>query len=92
MRVIVQGYFEDLLDEVRYQLYPSSFYEAKEKFRDLGLGYDLIHACKYDCILYWKEFSNSQQCPVCHGPRYKINGGKSKIPHKVLCHFLLISK
>ena len=31
---------------------PSSYYEAKKKLRDLGLGYDLIHACKYDCILY----------------------------------------
>ena len=31
---------------------PSSYYEAKKKLRDLGRGYDLIHACKYDCILY----------------------------------------
>ena len=31
---------------------PSSFYEAKRKLRDLGLGYDSIHACKYDYILF----------------------------------------
>ena len=31
---------------------PSSFYEAKRKLRDLGLGYKNIHACKYDCVLY----------------------------------------
>ena len=34
---------------------PSSFYDAKWKLRDLGLGYEIIHACKYDCVLYWKE-------------------------------------
>ena len=72
---------------------PSSFYEAKKKLRDLGLGYDLIHTCKFDCILYWKEFSDSQQCPVCHEPRYIINDVKGKkIPHKVLCHFPMIPR
>ena len=25
---------------------PSSFYEAKRKLYDLGLGYETIHACK----------------------------------------------
>ena len=29
---------------------PSSFYEAKQKLRDLGLRYETIHACKYDCV------------------------------------------
>ena len=31
---------------------PSSFYEAKQNLGDLGLGYETIHACKYDCVLY----------------------------------------
>ena len=31
---------------------PSSFYEAKRKLRDFGLGYETIHACKYNCVLY----------------------------------------
>ena len=26
---------------------PSSYYEAKKKLHDLGLGYDLIHACMH---------------------------------------------
>ncbi|KAA0061298.1 CACTA en-spm transposon protein [Cucumis melo var. makuwa] len=37
---------------------PSSFYEAKRKLHDLGLGYETIHACKYDCVLYLKEFTD----------------------------------
>ncbi|KAA0053370.1 CACTA en-spm transposon protein [Cucumis melo var. makuwa] len=50
---------------------PSSFYEAKRKLRDLGLGYETIHACKYDCVLYWKEFAYLQHCPICGEARNK---------------------
>ncbi|KAA0059798.1 uncharacterized protein E6C27_scaffold108G00640 [Cucumis melo var. makuwa] len=50
---------------------PSSFYEAKRKLRHLGLGYETIHACKYDCVLYWKEFVDLQNCPTCGEARYK---------------------
>ncbi|KAA0063910.1 uncharacterized protein E5676_scaffold1827G00430 [Cucumis melo var. makuwa] len=50
---------------------PSSFYEAKRKLRDLVLGYETIHACKYDCVLYWKEFANLQHCPTCGEAKYK---------------------
>ncbi|KAA0043334.1 CACTA en-spm transposon protein [Cucumis melo var. makuwa] len=44
---------------------PSLFYEAKRKLRDLGLGYETIHMCKYGCVLYWKEFADLQHCPRC---------------------------
>ena len=37
---------------------PSSFYEAKRKLCNLGLGYEIIHDCKYNCGLYWKEFED----------------------------------
>ncbi|TYK00982.1 potassium transporter 19-like [Cucumis melo var. makuwa] len=50
---------------------PSSFYEEKRKLRDLGLRYETIHACKYDCVLYWKEFADLQHCPTCGEARYK---------------------
>ena len=43
---------------------PSSLYEAKRKLHDLGLGYETIHAYKYDYVLYWKEFTNLQHCPT----------------------------
>ena len=72
---------------------PSSFYEAKKKLRDLGLGYESIHACKYDCVLFWKGYSNCQSCPVCGESRYKMKDGTSKkIPNKILRHFPLISR
>ena len=64
---------------------PKSHYDAKKMLRDFGLGYDSIHACKYDCVLFWKENEKLHNCPVCGEPRYK-NG---KILQKVLRHFPL---
>ena len=61
--------------------------------RDFGLGYDSIHACKYDCALFWKENETLDKCPVCDEPRYKFCNGKGKkIPQKVLHHFPLKSR
>ena len=69
---------------------PSSFYETERKPRDLGMWYKIIHACKYDCVLYWKMSGDLQQCPTCGESQYKVspNRGKKSI-HKVLCHFPL---
>ncbi|XP_026384531.1 uncharacterized protein LOC113280095 [Papaver somniferum] len=69
---------------------PKSYYDAKKMLRDLGLGYESIHACKNDCALFWKEHSERVDCPVCHESRYKIDDGKGKkIPHKILRYFPL---
>ena len=57
---------------------PNSFYEAKRKLCDLGLGYETIHACKYDCVLYWKEFVDLQHYPTCGEARYKVNHNREK--------------
>ncbi|KAA0056759.1 TNP2-like transposon protein-like [Cucumis melo var. makuwa] len=45
----------------------------KRKLRDLGLGYETIHACKYNCVLYWKEFAHLQHYPTCREAWYKVN-------------------
>ena len=34
---------------------PKNHYEAKKYLRTLGLGYESIHACENDCVLFWKE-------------------------------------
>ncbi|KAA0025990.1 CACTA en-spm transposon protein [Cucumis melo var. makuwa] len=57
---------------------PNSFYEVKRKLRCLGLGFETIHASKYDCVLYWKEFTDLQHCPTCGKARYKVNHNKEK--------------
>ncbi|KAA0036686.1 CACTA en-spm transposon protein [Cucumis melo var. makuwa] len=57
---------------------PNSFYEAKQKLCDLDLRCETIHACKYDCVLYWKEFADLQHCPTCGKAQYKVNRNRGK--------------
>ncbi|CAM8937275.1 unnamed protein product [Rhodiola kirilowii] len=49
--------------------YPGSYREVKKILKNLGLGYQIIHACEYGCVLYYKEHSNLDRCPVCREPR-----------------------
>ena len=42
---------------------PKDCCEAKMIITDLGLGYEKIHACPNDYMLYWKEKSNLDACP-----------------------------
>ncbi|XP_062116190.1 uncharacterized protein LOC133830269 [Humulus lupulus] len=67
---------------------PQSYYDAKKMLRDLGLGYETIHVCEYDCALFWKEIKNAERCPICGHERYKFQGTKgNKIPHKKMQYF-----
>ncbi|CAH9060240.1 unnamed protein product, partial [Cuscuta europaea] len=69
---------------------PCSYYEARKMLRDLGLGYECIPACKYDCVLFWKENSCLDSCPTCGTSRWKTDDGNSKkIPQKILRYFPL---
>ncbi|KAL0545702.1 hypothetical protein IC582_015593 [Cucumis melo] len=44
-------------------------------------AWETIHACKYDCVLYWKEFADLQHCPTCGETRYKVNHNRGKKFH-----------
>ena len=68
--------------------YTSTILEACHT--SLVMSYEHIDACKNDCALFWKENKNLDKCPVCEAPRYKGTRAQGKkIPHKVLCYFLL---
>ncbi|XP_059650446.1 uncharacterized protein LOC132296251 [Cornus florida] len=83
--------FKDMLPD--NNVLPKSHYETKSLLRDLGLGYDCIHACKHDCVLFWRENASKENCPQCGESRYKPHEGKGKkIPQKVLRHFPLKSR
>ena len=70
-------FLELLLDDFPKSInIPESHYDVQKMLRDFGLGYDSIHACKYDCALLWKENEKLHNFPMCGEPRYK-NG---KIP------------
>ncbi|XP_028062232.1 uncharacterized protein LOC114265612 [Camellia sinensis] len=83
------GILKDLL-LASDQVIPWTLYEAKKFLRDLSLGYVSIHACKYDCALFWKENANLENCLICQESRYKLNDGRGKkTPHKILRYFSL---
>jgi len=68
--------FSMLLDLLRDALLegnilPKSYYETKKMISGLGLGYEKIHACPNDCILYRDEYVNDQVCPKCGTSRWK---------------------
>ncbi|XP_028077604.1 uncharacterized protein LOC114279550 [Camellia sinensis] len=83
---IVMQVFNDILPKCD-EIVPWMLYESKKFLRELGLGYEVIHTCKNDCILFWNDNAKLDTCPTCKESRYKFNNvsGK-KIPHKILRH------
>ncbi|KAL6596879.1 hypothetical protein ACP70R_047013 [Stipagrostis hirtigluma subsp. patula] len=72
---------------------PATYYKAKKTLRDLGLDYESIHACFNDCVLFWKELEDKDECPVCKESRWKERKGKTtRIPRKVLHYMPLIPR
>ena len=67
---------------------PKSYDEAKSLVKEPGLGYDSIHVCYNNCVLFRKEYANHNNCPVCDLSRWK-DLERKKIPHKLLRHFPL---
>ncbi|KAL5578036.1 hypothetical protein UlMin_019735 [Ulmus minor] len=67
---------------------PISMYEVKKAMSSLGMGYEKIHACRNDCILYRKECKDLECCPVCGESRWKLEKNevtkKKGVPAKVL--------
>jgi hypothetical protein len=70
---------------------PKSYYEAKSILKQLGLGYESIHVCYNNCVLFRKEYSKLDNCPICGLSRWVDVEGK-KIPQKLLRHFPLIPR
>ncbi|KAL5579995.1 hypothetical protein UlMin_012437 [Ulmus minor] len=62
---------------------PDSYYSTRKMLCDVGLGYEQIDVCKYDCSLFYGEYSADQDCHVCGTSRYI----RKKIPHKRLRYF-----
>nr|XP_004494940.1 uncharacterized protein LOC101496411 [Cicer arietinum] len=98
--------FSMLLDLLRDALpeenvLPKSYYETKKIVSGLGLGYEKIHACPNDCILYWDKYAKYEVCPKCSTSRWKttnedVQGNgietsdrRKKIPTKILRWFPL---
>nr|XP_043611316.1 uncharacterized protein LOC122582917 [Erigeron canadensis] len=72
--------------------FPKNHYQAKKYLCTLGLGYQSIHACKYDCALFWEENKDLQSCPHCNTSRYEEKSNGKKKPVKVLRYFPITSR
>ncbi|XP_020254060.1 uncharacterized protein LOC109831132 [Asparagus officinalis] len=83
---------------------PENYDNAKKIVSVIGLDYNKIDACPNDCILYYKDNKDLQECPTCGVSRwvqrknYSTHGTtrsmlkQKKIPAKVLRHFPLIPR
>ncbi|KAI3472558.1 hypothetical protein Pfo_029196 [Paulownia fortunei] len=65
---------------------PSSHYKAKNMLRELGLGYESIHACKNNFILFLDEHEGKDTCPTCKKSRFKYDEKKMVETDGVLRH------
>ena len=70
---------------------PTSEGMATSMVTRLGLKYDTIDACRNGCVLYRREYSQLEACPICEAGRYK-HVGLSRVPTKVLRHFPLVPR
>ncbi|XP_021839292.2 uncharacterized protein [Spinacia oleracea] len=67
---------------------PDQNYEARKMLSSVSMGYEKIHACPNDCILYRKEYASLENCPECNNPRYK----KKKVPSKDMWYFPIVPR
>ncbi|CAL9030086.1 unnamed protein product [Prunus brigantina] len=70
---------------------PKDHRQAQKVLNGLGLGYEKIHACKNNCMLFYKEYETLDTCPICKESRFKMTSQNrtTKIPQKVMCYLPL---
>lgn len=73
---------------------PTSFYHTKKLITDLSLPYVKIDVCPRDCMLFWKEHADDENCTKCGANRYKSKtrsgrNSSSRVAKKVLRYFPL---
>ncbi|XVF34258.1 hypothetical protein REPUB_Repub18cG0043700 [Reevesia pubescens] len=61
---------EFMKDMFPFAKIPDSCKDMKKMIKDLGFGYEKIHSCPKDCMLYWGDRANQQSCHVCGNSRW----------------------
>lgn len=57
---------------------PENYYQTRKLLCEVGLEYEQIDVCQYDCALFYCENATALSCLVCKSSRYARN----KIPKK----------
>ena len=93
---VSNSYFDALLALLSYAFpssnVPKSCVEARKYIRELGQGYESIHVCKNNYVLFWGDREELQVCPKCKESRWEDADGSKWVSHKVLRHFPLIPR
>jgi hypothetical protein len=71
---------------------PKNYDEALSIIGRLGLGYESIHVCPNNCVLFRKTYAKLDKCPKCDASRWKDGDGRKQIPEKVLRYFPIIPR
>ena len=71
---------------------PSSRTEARKLLHTIGMDYNIVHACKHDCVLFNEENTLFVKCPnpSCGASRYRTDVQGEKVPVKVRTSFAYI--
>ena len=71
-------------------------YEAKKAMKAMGSGYEKIHACINNCILYRHNYKNLAECPTCGKSRWKVDEKTKRVyenvPANVMWYFPIIPR
>ena len=80
-------YIKDLLGEPNK--YPDSYRAVRKILKDMGLGYQIIHACEHGCMLFYKEDADLDKCYICKESRWRSTEDGTRVPKKVVRYFPL---
>ena len=50
---------------------PSTYDDANKYLCELGLGYEEIHVCHNNCVLFRKTYANLDACPKCKQSKWE---------------------
>lgn len=68
-----------------------NFYETKRLLRGMGLPVEIIDYCRNNCMIFWGNDQDLDECKCCGAARYKANNRrkkrKSKVPESKMYYF-----
>ena len=66
---------------------PHTYSKMKNFLHVVGMGYDIMHVRRNNCVLVRKDYANLSECLKCKSSRWKDGDAVKRIPHNVLRHF-----
>ncbi|XP_033148227.1 uncharacterized protein LOC103868691 isoform X1 [Brassica rapa] len=73
-------------------LAPGSYYEVQKLVAGLNFPYEVIDVCIDNCMIYWREDENQDNCKFYEKPRYHDMSGRVPVPYKRIWYFPLTER